>query len=156
MRPCGLEVHIASSSLAHVWMANIMLLYLQREASQTARVMWPNRQQDLPIAFYLIDPLWQEWKNARKQRTQEHPPTIGPDRTPVHRHTRTQPISYLLADTHTPTQTLASITRSSPPDVKTLSYTSNRYICSACQISLTHATLILMVNSDYSDGNLHV
>ncbi len=96
--------------------------------------------------------------------TQEHTPTIDTHKTTVCAHTLpyTQSISYLLADTHTPTQTHASVTSSFFPfsNKNTLSYARSRYICSTRQISLTatlaHATLILMGNRDFSDGSLYV
>lgn len=76
-----------------------------------------------PTAFYLINQLWEDRKKKKKTKRAEatrthsraHTHNRQPTKTTVHARTHsrsTQPISYLLADTHTPTQTHASITTS--------------------------------------------
>ena len=75
--------------------------------------------------------------------------------TPIH-----TAILYLLAETHTPTQTHASITSSffHSKIKNTLSYTRNRYIYSTQQIILSarlaSVALILMENTDHCDSSL--
>lgn len=146
-------------------MTGLMLLYLRRETSPTVKVMRPNTERGLANSVLSN----QSTVGGQKMRTNNvhsrkntHPQLAPTKLQHTHTHTLpyTQPISYLLADTHTPTQTHASITSLFfPSQIKTQSHTQI-HIYSTRQISLTarlaHTTLILMGNSDYSDGSFNV
>lgn len=118
MRPCSLVVHIASSSLAHVWKANMtgrMLLYLRRETLAKVRVMWPNTHSGfLLTALFLINLLLEDRKHTLAQTTCTHARAHTHSRHPQNYSTcsYTHLVSYLLADTPTPTHTHAPITLS--------------------------------------------
>lgn len=161
MRPCSLVVHIASSSLAHVGKQTSCCFICEKKL-QTVGAMWPNKQRGLTSSI-LSNQSTVGGEKAHKQcaLTPERgrTPTAGTTQNySMDAQSHTQLISYLLAETHAPTQTHASIT--SPPHPQTLSYTSNRYIHSTHYIRLTvrlaHTTLILIGNGDYSDGSSHI
>lgn len=151
MRPCCLVVHIASSSLAHVWEANmtgVILLYLRRETSPTVRVMWPNTQRASPKAFYLINLLWED---AHKQHafTREHKPTIGTHKTTVYSltlpYTHSQCHIFWHVLIHPRKHMHQSLAFFLPSQIKTHCYrhTTDTYTAHAKSISLLSCLILL-------------
>lgn len=124
MRPCSLVVHIASSSLAHVGKQTSCCFICEKKL-QTVGAMWPNKQRGLTSSI-LSNQSTVGGEKAHKQCAltpeRARTPTAGTTQNySMDAQSHTQLISYLLAETHTPTQTHASIT--SPPPTPKLCHT---------------------------------
>lgn len=124
--------------------------FICKEKLQTVRVTRPNTQRGLTSSVLSTQSAVEGQKTHANNM--HSPKNTHPQSTMTklqYTHTHTQPISYFLADTHTATQTHASITGSFfPSSTKiTLSHRRSRYVYSTRRISLTarlaHATLIL-------------
>lgn len=128
MKPCILVVHIATSSLAR-WKANIMLLYLRRETSDsqsdvTKCTEGPHQQHSSQSIYCGRRESLQTMCTHARMSTHTH-----------NRHHTKLRYGY----THSYTANLISSGRNpythtntcinhQPPHPRTLSYTSNRYI----------------------------
>lgn len=168
MRPYSSVVHIASSSLARVWeanMAGLMLLRLGRETSHTVRVMWPNTQRGLANSLPTNQSTVRRHKTSANNMhshkiAHTHNGQLLNYSTWAHAPIHSQSHIFwqiLILPRKRMHQSLALFSLSNK---NTLSYTHRRYVYSTrqtCRAARLHpTTLILLGNCDYSDGSLYV